>query len=161
MKFKGKAVDSKSMKQRLLTLTILCGICLFGAQSALLASPSPSSISVELIAGEKVIDAWVVFAQKELEQGLSGLPWLGENEGMLFVLKKNKTKFHMKGVKVPLSIAYLDGRGKILKIEDMNPETPELIYEAPDKTRYALEMNHGWFKRYGLKEGDQIRRRKS
>jgi len=160
MKFKGKVVDGKSMKRFLLTVTILGGISLFTAHSVLLASPPPSSISVELIAGEKVIDAWVVFAKEELEQGLSGVPWLREDEGMLFVLpKKVKTKFHMRGVKIPLTVAYLNGRGKVLKIEDMDPKTPERIYEAPDDARFALEMNQGWFCRNGLKTGDRIRRK--
>ena len=146
--------------RHLAALTILGGICVVTAHSALFASSPPSSISVELIAGDKAIDAWVVFAQEELEQGLSGVLWLGENEGMIFVLpKKTQTKFHMKGVTIPLSIAYLNWRGKILKIEDMEPKTPELIYEAPDGTRYALEMNQGWFERNGLKEGDRIRRK--
>lgn len=148
------------MKRSLYALTIIVGICLFALHSAVLASPPPSSISVELIAGEKVIDAWVALTQEELERGLSGVLWLAENEGMIFVLpKKGKTKFHMKGVTIPLSIAYLNRRGKIFKIEDMDPKTPERIYEAPDDMRYALEMNQGWFNRNGLKEGDQIRRK--
>jgi len=144
----------------LAALTILGGICVVAAHSALFASSPPSSISVELVAGDKVIDAWVVFAQEELEQGLSGVLWLGENEGMIFVLsKQTQTKFHMKGVTIPLSIAYLNWRGKILKIEDMDPKIPERIYEVPDGTRYALEMNQGWFERNGLKEGDRVRRK--
>ena len=160
MKVKEKMANEESMKRSLHALTILLGICLSAHSTALLASPPPSSISVELIAGEKVIDAWVVIAQEELERGLSGVLWLGENEGMIFILpKKGKTKFHMKGVMIPLSIAYLNRRGKILKIEDMDTKTPERIYEAPDDTRYALEVNQGWFNRNGLKEGDRIRRK--
>jgi len=145
---------------RLLALTAIGGICLFAWHSLPFASPLPSSISVELTAGEKIIDAWVVFAQEELEQGLSGVLWLDENEGMIFVLpKKIKAKFHMRGVTIPLSIAYLDWRGEILKIEDMDPKTPERIYEAPDGARYALEMNRGWFERNGVKAGERIRRK--
>lgn len=139
---------------------LLGGIYLFAAHSAPFASPPPSSISVELIADDKVIDAWVVFAESELEQGLSGVLWLGANEGMIFVLPKNaKTKFHMKGVTIPLSIASLNWRGKILAIEDMDPKTQEHIYEAPEGTRYALEMNQGWFERNRVKVGDRIRRK--
>ena len=160
MKFNGGAVDRKFMKQRLFAFMILGGICLFTVRFTLLASPPPSSISLELIAGEKAIDAWVMFAQEELEQGLSGVAWLGENEGMLFILpKKVKTKFHMKGVEIPLSIAYLNRRGKILKIEDMDPKTPERIYKAPDETHYALEMSQGWFSRNDIQVGDRIRRK--
>ena len=132
----------------------------FGIYSTLAASVPPIPISAQLIAGKKIVEAKVVRADAELQQGLSGISQLGENEGMIFLLpKKSKTKFHMKGVKIPLSIAYLDWRGKILKIEDMDPKTPERIYEAPDKTRYALEMNRGWFDRSGLKKGDSIRRK--
>ena len=146
--------------RRLLARTVLGGVCWVAAYTTLFASSPPSSISVELIAGEKVIEAWVVFASDELERGLSGVLWLGENEGMLFVLsKKAKAQFHMKGVRIPLSIAYLNRRGTILKIEDMNPETPERSYEAPASTRYALEMNQGWFERHGIKVGDRIRRK--
>jgi len=139
---------------------LLFVICFFAAEARSIASPPPSSIWVELDAGEEVIHAWVVMKEEELERGLSGVLWLGENEGMLFVLpKKGKTKFHMKGVRIPLSIAYLNRRGKILAIEDMDPKTPERLYEAPDEARYALEMNQGWFKRHGLKVGDFIRRK--
>ena len=135
-------------------------ICFFASHSTAFSSPPPSSISVELAAGDQVINAWVVFNEEELERGLSRVEWLGENEGMLFVLPKRvKTKFHMKGVKIPLSIAYLNRRGKILKIEEMDPKTPETVYKAPDEARYALEMNQGWFKRHGFKVGDFIRRK--
>ena len=149
------------MRYRALTLPILIGgICLFGAGSRAHASPPPSSISLELEAGDKTITAWVVVTSNELEQGLSDILWLGENEGMLFVLPKRvKTKFHMKEVKISLSIAYLNRRGKIVKIEDMDPKKPEVLYEAPGEARYALEMSQGWFKRHGLKEGDSIRRK--
>ncbi len=134
---------------------------IFGIYSVLLAeSAPPDPVSVQIIAGAKVIQAKVARANAELQTGLSGISRLGEDEGMLFVLpKKGKIKFHMGGVKVSLSIAYIDWRGKILKIEDMDTKTPGRIYEAPDKTRYAIEMNRGWFGRYGLKKGDQIRRK--
>ncbi len=154
-------MKTQSTKLFLLALTILVAAGSFGVYSALLAaSTAPIPVSVQLIAGKKMVEARVARKNEELEQGLSGISQLGEDEGMIFVLpKKSKTKFHMKGVKIPLSIAYLDWRGKILKIEDMDPKTLERIYEAPDKTRYALEMNRGWFERAGLKKGDPIRRK--
>lgn len=136
------------------------GICLFGSGSRAFTSSPPSSISLELEAGGKSIEAWVVISKQELEQGLSGAPFLRENEGMIFILPRNtKTKFHMKGVTIPLTIAYLDRRGRILRIEDMDPETPDRIYEAPDEARYALEMNRGWFRRNAVRVGDRVRRK--
>lgn len=145
---------------RLILASILGAVCLLSARTTIFADPPPSSISVELAAGDEVVEAWVVFSREQQEQGLSGALWLAENEGMIFVLpKEKKTSFHMKGVSIPLSIAYLNWRGKILKIEDMNPKTPERIYEAPAGTRYALEMSSGWFHRHGVKAGDRIRRK--
>lgn len=124
------------------------------------ASETPVPTSVQLITGKKIVEAKVARSEEELERGLSGTSDLGEDQGMIFVLPKNrKTQFHMKGVSIPLSIAYLDWRGKITKIEGMDPKTPERIYEAPENTRYALEMNRGWFERAGLKKGDQVRRK--
>lgn len=151
----------QSTKLFFLALTIFVAAGLSGIYSVLLAaSETPIPASVQLITGKKIVQAKVARAGEELEQGLSGVSQLGEDEGMIFILPKNiRTKFYMKGVKIPLSISYLDWRGKILKIEDMDPKTPEHIYEAPDKTRYALEMNRGWFERSGLKKGDQIRRK--
>lgn len=157
MRFERKSWAAKSLK-RAFRLAVLAGAC--SIWGAFMLRASPSSISVELDAGEKVINAWVVFTQGALEQGLSDVSWLGEDEGMIFVLPKNaRVKFHMEGVKIPLSIAYINWRGKILKIEDMDPEMPERIYEAPEGARYALEMNQGWFERNGLKPGDPVRRR--
>jgi len=140
--------------------TLVWGLCLLGAHPRAIPSPPPSSISLELEAGEKTIEAWAAFSKEDLEKGLSGVLWLRENEGMIFVLPKNvKARFHMKGVTIPLSIAWLDRRGRILKIEDMDPEQPERIYEAPDRARYALEMNRGWFERNDIKAGDRVRRK--
>jgi len=145
---------------RLFYHAILAAVLWFAAYSAAFASPPPSSFSVELAAGDEVIEAWVVFSREEQEQGLSGVLWLRENEGMIFVLpKKSKTRFHMKGVSISLSIAYLNWRGKILKIEDMDPKERERIYEAPEGTRYALEMSQGWFRRHSVNVGDRIRRK--
>lgn len=116
--------------------------------------------SVKLAAGKRIVEARIARTPSELGQGLSGVSDLGEDEGMLFILpRRDKVRFCMASVGIPLSIAYLDSDGRVLKIEDMDPDSPGRMYETPDQARFALEMNQGWFKRYGLKEGDRIERR--
>jgi len=117
--------------------------------------------TVALLAGEEVIHVRVARTPEELEKGFKGRDFLPDNEGMLFILPKEKNAFHMKGVSIPLSIAFIDRRGRILKIEEMDPEVArERIHEAPEGTRFALEMKRGWFRERDIKEGDRIRRKK-
>ena len=81
---------------------------------------------------------------------------LGENSGMLF---KNVTKqiqsFFMKNTKIPLTIAFIDDDGKILQLEDMQPEDLTQT-RSRDECRWALEMHQGWFKKNGVVEGDSF-----
>lgn len=151
----------QSTKLFFLALAILFGAGSFEIYTTFLeAAETPILTLVQLISGKKIVEAKVARTEEELERGLAGTSDLGEDKGMIFVLPKNRqSKFHMRDVSIPLSIAYLDWRGKISKIEDMDPKTPERIYEAPENTRYALEMNLGWFERSGIKKGDQVRRK--
>ncbi len=111
--------------------------------------------------GSEALDAQVAKTPDELERGLSGVKELGENEGMVFILsKRHRHAFHMKGVLIPLSIAFLDEDGKILEIHSMDPKTADLLYPAPRKARFALEVREGWFERHHVKVGDFVKRKK-
>lgn len=97
---------------------------------------------------------------KKREKGLMFVEKLPENEGMLFVYSsKTYGGFWMKNTLIPLSIAFLDSDGKILRILDMVPckkadcptYDPELFYQ------YALEVNLGWFEKNQIKVGDFVR----
>ena len=85
---------------------------------------------------------------------------LPKNEGMLFVFSgKTYGGFWMKNTLIPLSIAFLDLDGEILKILDMVPckedecptYDPELYYH------YAIEVNLGWFEKNQIKVGDFVK----
>ena len=79
---------------------------------------------------------------------------LKSNEGMLFVYKKPQiASMWMKNTYIPLSVAYMDGSGKIINIYDMVPLSK--ISVCSDRPAlYALEVNRGWFKRNNIKVGD-------
>jgi hypothetical protein len=55
----------------------------------------------------------------------------------------------------PLSIAYIDSKGKIRNIYDMNPYSRDSILSTVS-VRYALEVPQGWFKKNGITEGDAV-----
>jgi uncharacterized membrane protein (UPF0127 family) len=56
---------------------------------------------------------------------------------------------------LPLSVAFLDQEGRILNIENMQPETED-NHCAAKAARFALEMNLGWFSSKGIKPGARI-----
>ena len=90
-------------------------------------------------------------------QGLMGRTSLGEDEGMLFLFdKEDYHSFWMKNTLIPLSIAFIDREGKILKIADMEPLTLD-SHPPPKPILYALEMRKGWFSANGIQSGDILK----
>lgn len=88
--------------------------------------------------------------------GLMERTSLGADEGMLFVYKEAKPRsFWMKNTPLPLSIAYADSEGKIVKILDMQPFSTERV-QSVYPARYALEMNQGWFAANDVTAGDLL-----
>ena len=106
---------------------------------------------------EKEIWVEVVRTPEERAQGLMGRKHLGENEGMLFIFEKEDYhSFWMKRTLIPLSIAFIDREGKILKIADMEPLTLD-SHPPPKPILYALEVKKGWFSANGLQVGDILK----
>lgn len=130
----------------------------------LLISASPSAISQEptkfpvitLTAGIHVIKAEVAAREAERQQGLMYREKMGPNEGMVFLFDAPAgVCMWMKNTLIPLSVAFLDESGKIVNIEDMQPQTTD-SHCAKKPIRYALEMNRGWFKQKNIKPGSMI-----
>jgi len=97
---------------------------------------------------------------KTPEERARGLMWrkhLGRDEGMLFIFENEDYHgFWMKDTLIPLSIAFIDKEGRIVKIAEMKPLTLE-SHTPPKPVLYALEMNKGWFSTQGIKVGDIVR----
>ena len=78
------------------------------------------------------------------------------DHGMLFVFDQDRSvRFWMKNTRIPLTIAYLNADGKILRLEDMDPGDPERLYPSGQPVRYALETNLGWFAANAIHIGDR------
>jgi uncharacterized membrane protein (UPF0127 family) len=81
---------------------------------------------------------------------------LRPDHGMLFVFEAPQPlAFYMKNTYIPLSIAFVDERGRIVNIENMRPQD-ESTHWSKGPARYALEMRQGWFAARGIGAGDVV-----
>ena len=96
----------------------------------------------------------------EWQTGLMHRRSLARNAGMIFVFPQPiRGGFWMKNTLIPLSIAFFDRRGRILRIMVMTPcrADPCPTYDPKVAYKGALEVNRGSFGRWGVQRGDTIR----
>lgn len=111
---------------------------------------------LELTAGFHRIEAEVAADQQNRMLGLMNRKAMPPQRGMLFVFpEKNTHCMWMRNTFLPLSVAFLDEEGRIINIEDMQPQTED-NHCAKVPARYALEMNIGWFTQRGIKPGSKL-----
>lgn len=89
-------------------------------------------------------------------RGLMHRDSLADGRGMVFVYVDDKPRsFWMKDTRIPLSIAFVDRDGVIVRIADMQPlstKSTSSLYPA----RYAIEVNKGWFAARGIEAGATV-----
>jgi uncharacterized membrane protein (UPF0127 family) len=127
------------------------------ALAALAAAPAFAQHPVaQLNAGMHLIRAEVVSEPGTRAQGLMYRKSMPQNAGMLFIFDEAAVHcMWMKNTLIPLSVAFIDDRGAIVNIADMEPQT-EASHCAAQPVRYALEMNRGWFAARGVKPGTRL-----
>jgi hypothetical protein len=114
--------------------------------------------------GEKEIAVEIADTADERALGLMGRTSLSEDAGMIFVYPEpTEGGYWMKNTLIPLSIAFYDVDGKILRILDMEPcrRDPCPVYDPRVRYIGALEVNQGAFERWGVREGDRLELRES
>ena len=116
-------------------------------------------VLIETGEGEVAVDVEVADSDDERAVGLMNRESLPEDAGMIFVFSEDQDGgFWMKDTLVPLSIAFADADGRILRILDMEPceADPCRIYDPAVSYRSALEVNRGAFSEWGVEEGDRL-----
>ncbi len=109
-----------------------------------------------LVAGRPV-PVRVSETPEDLQQGLMFTEDLPADEGMLFVFQRERIlDFWMKNTPIPLSVAFIDRKGRIVAIERMEPLDEQTMHTSRVPAIYALEMNAGWFQEHGVKVGDMV-----
>jgi uncharacterized membrane protein (UPF0127 family) len=135
-----------------------------GALAALflLALPTPAAAKdaplpvATIKVGSHALRVEVVVTPEQRAKGLMFREKLAKNDGMLFIF--DELGYHamwMMNTLIPLSVAFVDGEGRILNILDMEPKTLD-SHAATGPARYAIETNKGWFAERGLKAGDKV-----
>lgn len=116
----------------------------------------PQLSLLELSAGMHRIEAEVAATSESRQVGLMQRAVMAPHRGMLFVFPEAaKQCMWMRNTLLPLSVAFLDEKGRIINVEDMQPRTED-NHCSSQSARYALEMNLGWFRSRGLGAGFPI-----
>lgn len=116
----------------------------------------PELPTTTLSAGIHLIQAEVAGTPAARAQGLMRRKAMAQGAGMLFLFEESAAHcMWMKNTLIPLSVAFIDERGQIVSIADMQP-LDETSHCASRPARYALEMNQGWFKKRGIVAGARI-----
>jgi hypothetical protein len=92
--------------------------------------------------------------------GLSNRRYLGDYDGMLFVYDQNvNNPFWMKDTFINLDIIFIDEKGFIVDIKEDNEPCsdsycPQIL--SDQEFRYVLEVNGGFARTNGVKEGQNV-----
>jgi uncharacterized membrane protein (UPF0127 family) len=129
------------------------------AQSPASAAGKPQTglPTINLKAGGQTVRADVANTEAARQVGLMFRQKMARNEGMLFVFPE--IGYHamwMRNTLIPLAVAYVDERGAILSIHEMEPLS-EVAHQSAGPARFALEMNAGWFGTNKISVGDTIK----
>ena len=105
---------------------------------------------------EFTVSAEIAEKTEDRNHGFMERKTIPDGTGMLFVFEKDQIlSFWMKNTPHPLSIAYIDSKGKIRDIYDMTPYSLSSIISTVS-VRYALEVPQGWYKKNGITTGDTV-----
>jgi uncharacterized protein len=112
--------------------------------------------TVQLRAGMHLIRAEVAADYETRGRGLMHRKSLAQNAGMVFRFDQPSIQcMWMKNTLIPLSVAFLDEKGTVINIADMQPHS-EQSHCSAQPALYALEMTRGWFAERGIKAGSRL-----
>jgi uncharacterized membrane protein (UPF0127 family) len=156
---------------RLLLVTLLLAAACSSAPDGEAAPAAPSAgtsasqapiVALTLIGEgrQHTLQVEVADDPDERRYGLMERTELAANAGMVFRFPGDtEGGFWMKNTRIPLSIAFFDHRGEILRVLDMEPcaADPCPSYDPEVAYRGALEVNQGYLDELGVEEGWRVR----
>ncbi len=123
------------------------------AAAQMMTMPTQATIAV----GVQQIEVEVASTPQQLATGLMGRRSLPDGHGMLFVFgRTQRVCMWMKNTLIPLSVAFVDSRGNIVNVDEMQPQTLT-PHCGMLPVAYALEMPAGWFTAHRVGRGAQLR----
>lgn len=112
----------------------------------------------QLKIGSKTLNIEVADTDEERILGLSGRTSLGENDGLLFVFKKEgKYGFWMKDMNFPIDIIWIGKDKKIVHVEsNVLPSSYPKVFFPQELSLYVLEVSAGFLNKNNIKIGDFV-----
>lgn len=112
---------------------------------------------VDMMIGGAKVTLEVADDPDSRRQGLMFRDSLLQDHGMLFVFPYEAIyPFWMKNTRIPLSIAFVNSRGEIVGISQMQPLDTTTMHMPLRPFIYAIEMEQSWFGAHGVKKGDTL-----
>lgn len=136
---------------------VVVAVLVLGVSSVWSAPGTASSLprATLRIAGHAVVAEVAATAQSR-ETGLMFRRDLPADHGMLFVFRTpQRVCMWMKNTLVPLSVAFVDGDGRVVNLADMQPLSED-VHCSAGEVRYALEMPLHWFSRHAVRPGTPV-----
>lgn len=134
---------------RRLLLLALVALSLWGCQGSRLALIQVGSAQAIVLLAE---------SEEQRQRGLMHRRWLGQDEGLLMIFPEpREVSLWMLNTRIPLDVGFFDQQGVLTAVLQMEPDGGRTLHHSPPATRYALEMNRGWFRRHRLQPGVRLR----
>lgn len=113
---------------------------------------------IDIKLSETTIHAMVARHPSTRERGLSGLPALAPDEGMLFIFpEQGRHSFWMKDMKFAIDIIWIASNRDIIAISSgISPDTYPDTFIPPRDVQFVLELGAGSAEKIGLKAGDKV-----
>lgn len=139
------------------TVIIFLAVCLVPFASCKSKKLPVTTATITRADGTTItVKAEVAEKEEDRNHGFMERKNIPDGTGMLFVFDRDQVlSFWMKNTPHPLSIAYIDSRGKIRNIYDMTPYSLTPIVSTTS-CRYALEVPQGWFRTNNITVGDIV-----
>lgn len=119
----------------------------FGMAELTLRGPSGQAVKVPV---------YVAATPRQRQRGLMYRTHLPAGAGMVFLYPEPVSEpYYMKDTLIPLGIAFYDNQGRVVRVLDMEPcaADPCPLYHPGVRFIGALEVNQGFFRTIGLREG--------
>ena len=103
------------------------------------------------------IDIEIADTEAKIRQGLMYRESMADDQGMLFLMgDEAPLSFWMLNTYIPLDIIFVGADKRVVKIRpNTTPRsTDQVLSEVP--AMYVLEVNAGWARDNGLREGDRL-----
>jgi uncharacterized membrane protein (UPF0127 family) len=155
--------NAKMTKPSSLRALLAAGVLVLGSVGACATRINfglpTGTLKVRTASGEVSLHVEIASTGKARGTGLMNRPHLEPDAGMVFLFDGPRSGgFWMKDTLIPLSIAFWDGRGRIVAMLDMEPcrevscpsYYPDVTYEG------AVEVNQGWFEAHEVELGDPV-----